>query len=148
MDSEISYFVPGYGISRHIMFSHVHFYLGRDARVRPYQLRGREGFLVTATQELTKVNPSEPYPQSLRNFGTSRRVFWVSGLPQRIGRLDVSRFDPAAWRSPTSSGTQLRNLSRSPLSIDSIIDGHVTQPPHANPVPFGAPGSHATNIPS
>ena len=50
-----SYFVPGYGISRHIMFSHIHFYLGPYASVRPYSYQGREGYLVTAGRTLTKV---------------------------------------------------------------------------------------------
>ena len=58
MNSDLSYFVPGYGISRHIMFSHIHFYLGPHADVRPYQFRGREGFLVTAPLILTKVRSS------------------------------------------------------------------------------------------
>ena len=55
-----SYFVPGYGISRHIMFSQVHFYLGPYASVRPYSYQGREGYLVTAGRTLTKVR--FPYP--------------------------------------------------------------------------------------
>ncbi|MCJ1426307.1 hypothetical protein MMC29_004210 [Sticta canariensis] len=49
------YFVPGYGISRHIIFSHIHFYLGPYASVRPYSYLGREGYLVTAPgRPLTK----------------------------------------------------------------------------------------------
>ena len=62
MSFDDSYFVPGYGISRHIMFSHVHFYLGPDAMVRPYQYRGREGFLVTSALILTKVSSELPLP--------------------------------------------------------------------------------------
>ena len=42
------YFVPGYQISRHIIFSHIQIYLGPYATVRPYSYRGREGYLVTA----------------------------------------------------------------------------------------------------
>lgn len=50
------YFVPGYGISRHIIFSHIQFYLGPYASVRPYSYQGREGYLVTAPgRPLTKV---------------------------------------------------------------------------------------------
>lgn len=52
-----SYFVPGYGISRHIIFSHIQYYLGPHATVRPYQYRGREGFLVNAPgAPLTRVS--------------------------------------------------------------------------------------------
>lgn len=31
-----SYFVPGYGISRTVMQTDIHFYCGPDAIVRPY----------------------------------------------------------------------------------------------------------------
>ncbi|KAI4153148.1 MAG: hypothetical protein LQ340_002489 [Diploschistes diacapsis] len=48
------YFVPGYGISRHIIVSHIQYFLGPYATVRPYQYRGREGFLVNAPGQLTK----------------------------------------------------------------------------------------------
>lgn len=52
-----SYFVPGYSISRHIIFSHIHFYLGPYASVRPYSYQGREGYLVIAPgRPLTKVD--------------------------------------------------------------------------------------------
>ncbi|KAA6411569.1 MAG: hypothetical protein FRX48_04849 [Lasallia pustulata] len=49
------YFVPGFGISRHIIFGHIQYYLGPSASVRPYSYQGREGYLVTAPgQPLTK----------------------------------------------------------------------------------------------
>ena len=51
------YFVPGYSISRHIIFSHINYYLGPYASVRPFSYRGREGYLVTAPgQPLTRVS--------------------------------------------------------------------------------------------
>ena len=52
-----SYFVPGYGISRYVMLSHIHLFLGSQASVRPYSYQGREGYLVTAPgAPLTKVS--------------------------------------------------------------------------------------------
>ncbi|MCJ1305442.1 hypothetical protein MMC08_008256 [Hypocenomyce scalaris] len=49
------YFVPGFGISRHVIFGHIQYYLGPSASVRPYSYQGREGYLVTAPgQPLTK----------------------------------------------------------------------------------------------
>ena len=51
------YFVPGYLISKHIMFSHIQIYLGPYATVRPYSYRGRDGYLVSAPgQPLTRVS--------------------------------------------------------------------------------------------
>ena len=64
-----SYFVPGYGISRHIIFSHIQYYLGPYATVRPYQYRGREGFLVSAPgQPLTKVRSNFLFFSASLNF--------------------------------------------------------------------------------
>ena len=61
------YFVPGYGISRHIIFSHIQYYLGPSATVRPYSYRGREGYLVSgARQALTRV--SHPTLHSIPPF--------------------------------------------------------------------------------
>ncbi|KAL8814048.1 MAG: hypothetical protein Q9223_006702 [Gallowayella weberi] len=41
------YFLPGWGISRNILFSHIHFFLGPYATARPFSYQGREGYLVT-----------------------------------------------------------------------------------------------------
>ena len=52
--SDLSYFVPGYGISRHIMFHHLRSYLGPN--YKSYQYRSREGFSTATPQVLTRVN--------------------------------------------------------------------------------------------
>jgi hypothetical protein len=53
---ESTWFIPGYQISRQIMFSQIRFYLGQYATVRPFSYRGREGYLLTAPgQGLTMV---------------------------------------------------------------------------------------------
>ena len=68
-----SYFVPGFGISRHIIFSHIQIYLGPDASVRPYSYRGREGYLVTAPgQPLTRV--SYNFEDSFRSYQFSQSL--------------------------------------------------------------------------
>ena len=70
-----SYFVPGYGISRHIIFSHIQYYLGPYATVRPYQFRGREGFLVNAPgQPLTKASFSGFYTRYASTVKLLRRL--------------------------------------------------------------------------
>ena len=43
----ISYFVPGYKISRHIMMHHVRYYVGSNHTIRPFSFQQREGFLLT-----------------------------------------------------------------------------------------------------
>ena len=72
------YFVPGHGISRQIMLSQIHIYLGPRASARPYTYRGREGYLIDspgpvltvvrhlpkyehyAKQELSQIIPQGP----------------------------------------------------------------------------------------
>lgn len=51
-----SYFVPGYGISRHVIFTNIHYYLGPYASVRPFSYQQREGYLVS--------NPGPPLTKS------------------------------------------------------------------------------------
>ncbi|KAJ5916519.1 hypothetical protein N7504_000534, partial [Penicillium tannophilum] len=52
------YWLPGYGLSRHIVLGHIHYFLGPSASVRPYSYQvyratpptsatGREGYLIT-----------------------------------------------------------------------------------------------------
>ena len=121
MSDEVSYFVPGYGISRHIMFHHIRFYLGPDADCRPYQFRGREGFLVTAPLILTRV---------------SHRIFLLSLLtdtifswpPLRSGLQPPRR----SWRTRrsvhASSGAALPSKMGTPSLIGSFPRTFRTHP--------------------
>ena len=53
----ISYFVPGYGISRYIMMHHVRYYVGSNYTIRAFSFQQREGFLLTHDgPPLTKVD--------------------------------------------------------------------------------------------
>ncbi|PKY08389.1 hypothetical protein P168DRAFT_15836 [Aspergillus campestris IBT 28561] len=40
------YWLPGYGLSRHIVLGHIQYFLGPTASVRPYTYQGREGYLI------------------------------------------------------------------------------------------------------
>lgn len=40
------YWLPGYGLSRHIVLGHIHYFLGPSATVRPYSYQGRDGYLI------------------------------------------------------------------------------------------------------
>ncbi|KAJ5155527.1 hypothetical protein N7492_008330 [Penicillium capsulatum] len=57
MSPESQYWLPGYGLSRHIVLGHIHYFLGPSASVRPYSYQvhrastptarhGREGYLI------------------------------------------------------------------------------------------------------
>ncbi|EHY58596.1 hypothetical protein ABEF95_003951 [Exophiala dermatitidis] len=47
------YWLPGYGLSRHIVLRQLQYFLGPSATVRPYSYHGREGYLINGTP-LTK----------------------------------------------------------------------------------------------
>ncbi|RAL01675.1 uncharacterized protein BO80DRAFT_354087 [Aspergillus ibericus CBS 121593] len=40
------YWLPGYGLSRHIVLGHIQYFLGPSASVRPYSYQGRDGYLI------------------------------------------------------------------------------------------------------
>ncbi|KAL1962085.1 hypothetical protein VTN77DRAFT_613 [Rasamsonia byssochlamydoides] len=40
------YWLPGFGLSRHIVLGHIQYFLGPNASVRPYTYQGREGYLI------------------------------------------------------------------------------------------------------
>ncbi|KAL9126601.1 MAG: hypothetical protein Q9217_004375 [Psora testacea] len=50
-----SYFVPGYGISRQVIFNHYQYLLGPSATIKPFSFQKREGYMITnAGSPLTK----------------------------------------------------------------------------------------------
>ncbi|KAJ9213752.1 hypothetical protein DTO166G4_4683 [Paecilomyces variotii] len=40
------YWLPGYGLSRHIVLGHIQYFLGPSASARPYTYQGRDGYLI------------------------------------------------------------------------------------------------------
>lgn len=40
------YWLPGFGLSRHIVLGQIQYFLGPNASVRPYTFQGREGYLI------------------------------------------------------------------------------------------------------
>jgi hypothetical protein len=77
MSPDQQYWLPGYGLSRHIVLGHIHYFLGPTASVRPYSyqvrqvdtsaplrlactnhislvIKGREGYLINGVP-LTRV---------------------------------------------------------------------------------------------
>ncbi|KAJ5793617.1 hypothetical protein N7457_000216 [Penicillium paradoxum] len=40
------YWLPGYGLSRHIVLGQIQYFLGPSATVRPYTYQAREGYLI------------------------------------------------------------------------------------------------------
>ncbi|KAJ5341423.1 hypothetical protein N7541_010547 [Penicillium brevicompactum] len=40
------YWLPGYGLSRHVVLGHIHEFLGPSATVRPFSYQQREGYMI------------------------------------------------------------------------------------------------------
>ena len=106
---ERQYFVPGYAISRHIIFSHIQYYLGPQASVRPYSYRGREGYLVATTgQPLTRVSGVSPcqlrFSQSPRVMLRSRNQSQIEDLQSLSRQYEYQAAERmVAGSSPDSS---------------------------------------------
>ncbi|KAF3404155.1 hypothetical protein DPV78_002896 [Talaromyces pinophilus] len=43
---EQQYWLPGFGLSRHIVLGHIQYFLGPSASARPFTYQGREGYLI------------------------------------------------------------------------------------------------------
>lgn len=128
------YFVPGWSISRNIIFSHIHYFLGPDSSVRPYSYQGREGYLViTRGPPLTEVRLSSPrtrdtrpqtYSNSSRNAESDRRpTKSITAVRTASGGAD-DRESGSARRvhlhqstspSPAASQIPTERLSTSPM---------------------------------
>ncbi|KAK2737306.1 hypothetical protein FQN57_000390 [Myotisia sp. PD_48] len=50
MSQSEQYWVSGYELSRPVMLSNIHIFLGPSASVRPYTYHGRDGYLVTGSR--------------------------------------------------------------------------------------------------
>ncbi|ETN45476.1 uncharacterized protein HMPREF1541_09308 [Cyphellophora europaea CBS 101466] len=57
------YWLPGYGLSRHIVLGQLHYFLGPSTSVRPYTYQGREGYLINGAP-LTKEQVADLRRQS------------------------------------------------------------------------------------
>lgn len=54
-----SYFLPGYGLSRHVIMRRIPFFVGHNYTIRPFTYNHREGYLLTHDgAPLTKVRNS------------------------------------------------------------------------------------------
>ena len=104
-DDERTWFIPGFGISRHILYQHIRPYLGPSASVRPFTYGGREGYLLTAAGNgLTPVGLS------------------CNTLVRRRDASESLQFSPVAWSGNGCDGSPGGSASlRSPVSVDSPI---------------------------
>ncbi|OQD89859.1 hypothetical protein PENANT_c002G07693 [Penicillium antarcticum] len=51
MSPDQQYWLPGYGLSRHIVLGHIHYFLGPTASVRPYSYQEQIDDLATMSRE-------------------------------------------------------------------------------------------------
>ncbi|EFQ98301.1 hypothetical protein MGYG_01334 [Nannizzia gypsea CBS 118893] len=50
MSQSEQYWLPGYELSRQVILSNIHIFLGPTASARPYTYHGRDGYLVTGNR--------------------------------------------------------------------------------------------------
>ncbi|OJZ89566.1 hypothetical protein ASPFODRAFT_497209 [Aspergillus luchuensis CBS 106.47] len=72
------YWLPGYGLSRHIVLGHIQYFLGPTASVRPYSYQGRDGYLIVGVpltreqiDDLATMSREYERQESLRMAGDS-----------------------------------------------------------------------------
>lgn len=100
------YFVPGFGISRHIIFSHINFFLGPYASCRSYSYHGREGYLITAPgPQLTKVFAPASGSSLVERKSCSR----TAADHDHRARLKICKrsHNSTSWQQPKGCGGRL-----------------------------------------
>jgi len=95
-EQDRQYFVPGWGISRQIIFTHVRF-SRRLSAVRPYTYRGREGYLVTSPSSVEPLTALEIAELRNRSRQHELRIAETPPVPPPI--------------DPASSSTNLNKTS-------------------------------------
>ncbi|QKX56784.1 uncharacterized protein TRUGW13939_03891 [Talaromyces rugulosus] len=87
MSREQQYWLPGFGLSRHIVLGHIQYFLGPNASARPFTYQGREGYLINGmplTREQINdlaVMSREYERQEAARMITSAGVEGASGEP-------------------------------------------------------------------
>lgn len=124
MSSQQEYFVPGFGISRQVMFSHIQFYLGPYASVRPYSYQVR-----------TIYSLPIPHSHSLLPTLCPLHEGHQTTRPSGIGsRLPGPRRIPSHGTRPTLDQGTFPHLPITPTHIP--INNHLPNPPvPSNPYP-------------
>jgi hypothetical protein len=101
------YWLPGFGLSRHIVIGQLRYFLGPAARVRPYTYQQREGYLIEGML-LTRVSSGSIGHLSCLTFPRVRSRILKPCLENTKGRR------PFEWAGPTASRTHL-SMIQSPL---------------------------------
>ena len=104
---QISYFVPGYGISRHVMMSRIRYFVGHECNIRPFTYQQREGYLLThEAPALTRVSLGDSSPIVLDKAltGTQNQIEDLKDLSRQFEEREAERM---SVRSATLSSEEL-----------------------------------------
>ncbi|KAJ5808347.1 hypothetical protein N7474_009616 [Penicillium riverlandense] len=82
------YWLPGYGLSRHIVLGHIHYFLGPSASVRPYSYQGREGYLIVG-MPLTRQGKKEP--GRLIDIGEQEQIDDLAAMSREYEKQEAVR---------------------------------------------------------
>ena len=113
------YFVPGYRISRHVMFTNIHYYLGPCATVRPFSYQQREGYLVT--------NPGTPLTKVSKWQMTSSVFKAAIGLRQLYLHISQSQIEDLQYLSEQYEQQEAERMIRASGAM-SAADLYINKP--------------------
>jgi hypothetical protein len=126
-----SYFVPGYCISKHVMYSQVHAFLGPNATLRPYTFRGRDGYLITSPgRPLTRVSTAPPSHMYTRKAREDIRLMQPRLEPDRRPASCITPVRTCSGSANDPSSTRLVHKPTGRSSQDEEMKGMLTYDIH------------------
>ncbi|OJJ76110.1 hypothetical protein ASPBRDRAFT_38499 [Aspergillus brasiliensis CBS 101740] len=119
------YWLPGYGLSRHIVLGHIQYFLGPSASVRPYSYQGRDGYLIVGVpltreqiDDLATMSREYERQESLRMAGDSSSSSSSSGSPTNFGRHEPYINEIVPVRNSVRSRRIPSSQSQSQMMMD------------------------------
>ncbi|OAX81546.1 hypothetical protein ACJ72_04112 [Emergomyces africanus] len=139
MSQPQQYWLPGYGLSRHVIVSQIQVFLGPASSARPFSFQGREGFLITGTrltrqqiEDLAEMSLEYEKGAALRmahnNFNSNNNNNNNNGKSAQyinelinVGGRDLEREPPADRKDSRERESERQNQRRSERQSDRYV---------------------------
>ncbi|KAJ6180719.1 hypothetical protein N7519_011180 [Penicillium mononematosum] len=132
------YWLPGYGLSRHIVLGHIQYFLGPSATVRPYSYQGREGYLINGVpltrvcspifikHELKPEKEKENQTLHITNCSGQEQIDDLAVMSREYEKQEATRMAHNSSGVSTSSSSSDNSVTQSEPYINEIIP--ISQP--------------------
>ncbi|KAJ6167817.1 hypothetical protein N7497_000660 [Penicillium chrysogenum] len=132
------YWLPGYGLSRHVVLGHIQYFLGPSATVRPYSYQGREGYLINGVPLTRVCSPSlfkhELKPEKekenrtlhITNCSEQEQIDDLAVMSREYETQEATRMAHNSSGASTSSSSSDNSVAQSEPYINEIIP--ISQP--------------------